>query len=653
MTNRPYISAALRRLTAHFDADQVSFAVTINATADPDLLTTWAAETGAALYAVADRRYFHGKLVQWSDDDGTHALVGSANITAAAMLKTTGDPRGNCELALLCQLGDADLTPPVGEQLNDADAVRRFVAEPRPETARDAATPRLLRVLLDGPDVLVTIIADTARDIDALLLPDQDPHPLVLVESDDRVHRFRTQAAAVGGSVCHVRLVDGSLLGPIRVTDAVAVEVRPGNASPLQDRRLVDVLSDRRLSDRLFQALQELAAARPATTPGTRSVGAGEQPDGWRRAAERMVGSALVRLALGRGDHENGEATQGEGLDPADVVDETDNDDDGIDLFDDEDHDMGLRDPLGLADDPVTRLLADPITAARLATKVDALVPQTADWHAGALLALTRVTLLVAAGGGWSTPERAAESVGSVLLQLAGAARGDEDVEAARRAAVLVGLAVLAATVERWDDSANKLVETFERCRSRAAVNPADIDHDRLAHHAADLHIGFGTTLTADSLLDATTFLLTSTPIERATETLSDEYRDLALAAPRLLRIQSNGNPYGPAMRLLTRLAHLAPVAVHAVGPKGGVYAAWQPRPSSCSGSPPAGRRSPAVATSSPSGLAPAQKRHPARRWIHGVAPCHLTSLKTSKEPLFCPEGAPARVSRQDHVSLG
>ncbi|HWG99184.1 MAG TPA: hypothetical protein VNV66_07640 [Pilimelia sp.] len=570
--------AALRRLSTHFGADQVSFAVTINAAVDPDLLTAWAVETGADLYAVADSRYFHGKLVQWSDDDGTHALIGSANITAAAMLRTTGERHGNCELALLCRLGDADLAPPVGDQLTDADAMRSIVAEPRPEPVRDAGTPRLLRVLRDGPGVLVTVVADTAGDIDALLLPEQEPHPLTFVDSDDRVHRLRAETAAVGGSVCHVRLVDGTLLGPVRVTDAVAVEVRPGAASPLQDRRLADVLSDRRLSDRLFQALQELAAARPATTPGTYSAGTGGQPEGWRRAAERTVGSTLVRLALGRVDHDNGEAAQDEGLDPGDVVDETDSDDDGIDLFDDEDHDTGLRDPLAGSEDPVTRLLTDPITAARLAARIDTLVPQTADWHAGALLALMRVTLLVAAGGGWPTPEHAAEAVGAVLRLLTEPAQGDDDVEAARRAAVLVGLAVLAAAVERWDDSANTLVEAFEQCRSLAAINPADIDYDRLAHYAADLDIGFGATLMTDSLLDATTFLLTSTPIERATETIRDEYRNLALAAPRLLRIQSTGNPYGAAMRLLTRLAHLAPVAVHADSPKGGVYAAWQPK---------------------------------------------------------------------------
>jgi len=567
-------AAALRRLTTHFDAEQISFAVTTNASTDPDVLTAWATETGADLYAIDNSRHHHGKLVQWSDDEGTHAVVGSANITAAAMLRTTGERHGNCELTLLCRLDDTDLTPRLGDQLSDADAVRGIVAEPQPETARDLSAPQLLRALLDGSDVLVTLVTDTPGDIDALLLEDQEAHPLTIIGSDERVHHLRAEATTSGGTLCHVTLADGTLLGPVRVTDAAAVVIRPGAASPLEDRHLADVLGDRRLSERLFQALQELAAVRPATTPATRTSGDTQRLSRWRHTAERTVGSALVRMALGRGD-ESSVPASGEGFDPGDVVDETDSDDDGVDLFDDgKERDTGLGDPLAASGDPVSRLLTDPFTAARLARRIDALMPQTAGWSPGALLALMRVTLLVAAGGGWP----ASNSVGAVLLQVAGAAREDDDVEAARRAAVLVGLAVLAAEIERWDDSSDPLVEWFERCRILAAVDPAEIDEDRVAHYAADLHIGFGATLTIDSLLDAAPYLLTSSPVERATETLVTEYRDLALAAPRLLRLQCIGNPYGAAVRLLTRVAHLAPVAVHAAGPKGGVYVVWQPK---------------------------------------------------------------------------
>ncbi|WP_203808704.1 hypothetical protein [Actinoplanes couchii] len=567
-------AAALRRLSTHFAAEQITFAVTANATADPDVMVTWADEGGADLYAIADTRYYHGKLVQWSDGDGTHALVGSANTTAAAMLRTTGDKHGNCELALLCQIGDGDLAPPLGESLDDADAVRKIVAEPQPETARDPETPRLLRAILDGSGVLVTVVADSPGAIRDLLLENQEPHALTLTGSDERVHRLRAEVTDTGGSLCHVALNDGSMIGPVRVTDPIAVVIRPGTVSPLEDHHLTDVLGDRRLSERLFEALKKLAAVRP-TAPDASRAGTGQESGEWRQAAERTVGSALVRLALGYAAITGTAEGSDEGFDAGDVVDETDNDDDGIDLFDDEDeHDTGLGDPLTASGDPVTGFLTDPVTAARLARRIDTLLPQTPEWHTGALLALLRVAFLVAAGGGWPTLDQFV----SVLLRVAEATPEDDDVKEARNAAVLVGLAILASEVTGWDDTTDAIVDAFERCQALAAVDPADIDNERVTHYCADLHIGFGVTLTADSLIDASPYLLTSSLVERAIESIGTEYRDLTLAAPRLLRIRSGGNPYGAAMRLLTRVAHLAPVAVYATSTRGQVYAVWQPK---------------------------------------------------------------------------
>jgi hypothetical protein len=58
------------------------------------------------------------------------AVVGSADITTAAMLKTARARHGNCELALLCDLGAGDLTPPTHHRLEDTDDIREGLAEP-------------------------------------------------------------------------------------------------------------------------------------------------------------------------------------------------------------------------------------------------------------------------------------------------------------------------------------------------------------------------------------------------------------------------------------------------------------------------------------------------------------------------------------------
>lgn len=63
---------------------------------------------------VADERYWHGKLAQWTSAAGTTwALTGSPNLSRPALLAPVGGG-GNCELALLSQVAH-DLTPAEGE----------------------------------------------------------------------------------------------------------------------------------------------------------------------------------------------------------------------------------------------------------------------------------------------------------------------------------------------------------------------------------------------------------------------------------------------------------------------------------------------------------------------------------------------------------
>jgi hypothetical protein len=91
----------------------------------------------------------------------------------------------------------------------------------------------------------------------------------------------------------------------------------------------------------------------------------------------------------------------------------------------------------------------------------------------------------------------------------------DTEVEASRAAAILVALAVINSVCERWDNPGNELVEAFERCRTQCSPSPSEVDALLVAHFAADLEIGFGMTLTAQSVLDAAEFILGSTAIER------------------------------------------------------------------------------------------------------------------------------------------
>jgi hypothetical protein len=86
---------------------------------------------------IADERYWHGKLIQWTTADGVWALTGSPNLSASALLRSVVDG-GNCELAVLSRL-DGDITPPEG------DAPPGGVAElQRPPGERDPRPSALL-----------------------------------------------------------------------------------------------------------------------------------------------------------------------------------------------------------------------------------------------------------------------------------------------------------------------------------------------------------------------------------------------------------------------------------------------------------------------------------------------------------------------------
>jgi hypothetical protein len=70
-------------------------------------------ETTVDAKAVADERYWHGKLAQWRTGDETWALTGSPNLSAPALLRSVSQG-GNCEIAVVGRT-QHDLTPQEGE----------------------------------------------------------------------------------------------------------------------------------------------------------------------------------------------------------------------------------------------------------------------------------------------------------------------------------------------------------------------------------------------------------------------------------------------------------------------------------------------------------------------------------------------------------
>lgn len=516
-------AAALNEVTRRLTPAKATLALTVNAVGPAAGLDRWASGQHRVAM-IAGRRYHHGKLVEWRTGPDRTALVGSANVTAAAMLLAADRPGGNVELGLLVDT-DASLFPDLSDVAVDDPAA---LVRPPGERSAGPPTPRLLRILVDEATTYVYLLAagsdanantGTARfgrptQVDGAatpttaedtfdgatlevagrswsLIPAPGRDPDCEDPETDLAMRTLTVHHRVAAAVpCTVRLSSGQLLGPVPATDATAVIRKPGAGSPLEDATLGHVLGDPVLSRRLLDALTELAQLRPqtdveASDTGRRAAGVRTS---WQTAAERTVGPALITLALGvRRGADNL-------IVPDDEIGDWPNETDG---------DLPEGDDLGASEtgrgsisavidadtghaDPVTLLQADAVTATRLARSLERLSRsvELAGWSLPALLVLAKLTLIVAAGRGWATSGESAGPWPDVLAAVLNRLRPDPagfagEVEESRHALATVGLAALATLVPDWDHP-SAARSRFDRVRDRLELDPDWLD-DRQA----------------------------------------------------------------------------------------------------------------------------------------------------------------------------
>ena len=80
-------AAALNELTRRLCPAVVTLGLTPRAVGPAVEIARWASAAGRQVRLIAGSRYHHGKLVEWRSGQSYEALVGSANVTAAAMLR--------------------------------------------------------------------------------------------------------------------------------------------------------------------------------------------------------------------------------------------------------------------------------------------------------------------------------------------------------------------------------------------------------------------------------------------------------------------------------------------------------------------------------------------------------------------------------------
>ena len=103
--------AALRELIGQLQPRELSILVQPETSVDGPALESLAEEFNARINWVKDRRYHHGKLVEWVADGQRSALTGSPNLSTSALSATVEG--GNCELGLISQV-PSSLAPAAG-----------------------------------------------------------------------------------------------------------------------------------------------------------------------------------------------------------------------------------------------------------------------------------------------------------------------------------------------------------------------------------------------------------------------------------------------------------------------------------------------------------------------------------------------------------
>jgi hypothetical protein len=191
-------------------------------------------------HAVADERYWHGKLIQWRQGDTAWALTGSPNLSTPALLRTVAQG-GNCELALLSEL-DTDLTPVEGEP--SAEGIAKLSRTSTPDEAWAPAVVLMSATLVVGT---VALLLHKPLTLDATLqrydiTTDQWRRAATLPAGSD--HYEVAFSAAPVGSAVRLLLEDEATSNSVFVSDLDRVQrpqvkaIGKARATPAEIARL-------------------------------------------------------------------------------------------------------------------------------------------------------------------------------------------------------------------------------------------------------------------------------------------------------------------------------------------------------------------------------------------------------------------------------
>jgi hypothetical protein len=310
-------SQAVRSLVDRFSPDRIDIAVqpTLSQYDGESLVDATALVPRVGFRHLDEDRTTHGKLVEWTADDRTTALVGSANLSAAALLKTTAGG-GNCELVASYPVADSLL--PAGAPVT-AEVVQVSNTIPTDQPLRRVATLMLLGARRHEDVIVVELVTNVRLPIAVETSPDGTPGTwttaLLWTADTDLRSTVRFRVPEQVGGVVRARVeVDGELLvsQEVFLTDTVRCLPRNDDADRprlVRDYDLDEVFTDQVLAARfnadfvrLLGEVQQHRATSASPLRTSASTTDAVRPDdrwgSWLRDVELALGPSLAGLVF-------------------------------------------------------------------------------------------------------------------------------------------------------------------------------------------------------------------------------------------------------------------------------------------------------------------------------------------------------------------
>jgi hypothetical protein len=317
------LGRAVRELTARMRPDRIDIALQPNWSSycGDALVDATGAAPDVAFRFVEEDRTRHGKLIEWSSGDAATVLVGSANLSVAALLTATSQG-GNCELitispSTISLLPCGVATPPAAIRTHDT------IADRRPAIDQPMVTVLGGRRMPDDT-IVVEFITRMTQPVTIETSPHGAPDTWLAVHrhaehSSSGGHtahatisvQFRAPAAA--GSVVRAWAdIDGTRVvsAPVFITDTQrCLPRRDAVDTPklVRDYALDEVITDPELAKRFSADLLRLLAESQASpkvsalrTSGSTSSDASAQTtdrwSAWLNTVEHTLGPSLTSL---------------------------------------------------------------------------------------------------------------------------------------------------------------------------------------------------------------------------------------------------------------------------------------------------------------------------------------------------------------------